>query len=126
MTSEPMPYVKVAAEDLIANGATLVTGHSAHVFHGVEGPVLFDLGDFIDDYATDPILRNDLGLLWLVSFEESRPSQVEAIPLKLDYCQTSLARDEEATWIEHRFRERCAAMGTEVSRDSGRLRIELG
>jgi poly-gamma-glutamate capsule biosynthesis protein CapA/YwtB (metallophosphatase superfamily) len=126
MTSEPRPYVKATAEALVANGATLVTGHSAHVFHGVSGPVLFDLGDFIDDYATDPILRNDLGLLWLVTFERSRPTRLEAIPLKLDYCKTSLARDEDATWIENRFRERCAALGTEVSGGSGRLVVELG
>ena len=32
-------------------------------FHGAAPPVLFDLGDFIDDYAIDPDLRNDLGLL---------------------------------------------------------------
>jgi poly-gamma-glutamate capsule biosynthesis protein CapA/YwtB (metallophosphatase superfamily) len=126
MTSEPMPYVRVAGEDLVANGATLVAGHSAHVFHGVRSPVLFDLGDFIDDYATDPILRNDLGLLWFVTFDRSRPTQLEAVPLKLDYCNTVLARDEDAAWIEHRFRESCAAMGTEVSGGSGRLRVELG
>ena len=46
-----------------AAGATLVAGHSAHVFHGVADRVIYDLGDFIDDYATDPALRNDLGLL---------------------------------------------------------------
>jgi poly-gamma-glutamate synthesis protein (capsule biosynthesis protein) len=125
MTTEPMPYVEAAAEDLVANGATLVAGHSAHVFHGVRSPVVFDLGDFIDDYATDPVLRNDLGLLWFVTFDRARPVRLEAVPLKLDYCNTVLARDEDAVWIEHRFRESCAAMGTEVSGESGRLRIEL-
>jgi poly-gamma-glutamate capsule biosynthesis protein CapA/YwtB (metallophosphatase superfamily) len=125
MTSEPLPYVEAAAEALVANGATLVAGHSAHVFHGVRGPVLFDLGDFIDDYATDPILRNDLGLLWFVTFDRSRPTRLEAVPLKLDYCNTVLARDEDAAWIEHRFRESCAAMGTEVFGGSGRLKVVL-
>jgi poly-gamma-glutamate capsule biosynthesis protein CapA/YwtB (metallophosphatase superfamily) len=125
MTSEPLPYVKVAAEDLVANGATFVVGHSAHVFHGVRSPVLFDLGDFVDDYATDPILRNDLGLLWFVTFDRSRPIRLEAVPLKLDYCNTVLARDEDAVWIESRFRESCAAMGTEVSSETGRLLVEL-
>jgi len=33
----------------------------AHVFQGVAGRVLYDLGDFIDDYAVDRRLRNDLG-----------------------------------------------------------------
>ena len=31
-------------------GASLVVGHSAHVFHGIADRVLFDLGDFVDDY----------------------------------------------------------------------------
>ena len=37
---------------------TLVAGHSAHIFHGVARSVLFDLGDFLDDYAVDRELRN--------------------------------------------------------------------
>ena len=39
---------------------------SAHVFHGVAARVLYDLGDFLDDYRVDRKLRNDLGLLFLV------------------------------------------------------------
>jgi hypothetical protein len=30
--------------------ATLIAGHSAHVIHGVEGNVLYDLGDFLEAY----------------------------------------------------------------------------
>src|SRR5919199_6362635 len=54
MTAEPVPHVRRAAAALVAAGATLVAGHSAHVFHGVTRRVLYDLGDFLDDYATDP------------------------------------------------------------------------
>jgi hypothetical protein len=54
------------------------------VFHGVQGRVLFDLGGFIDDYAVDPVLRNDLGLLWLVTLDEGGPLALEAVPLSLD------------------------------------------
>jgi poly-gamma-glutamate synthesis protein (capsule biosynthesis protein) len=61
MVAEPRPYVRRAARALCDTGATLVAGHSAHVFHGVEGTVLYDLGDFLDDYATDPVLHNDWG-----------------------------------------------------------------
>jgi len=63
MVPAPLPHVRRAAGALRAAGATLVAGHSAHVFHGVGDHVLYDLGDFIDDYAVDPELRNDLGLL---------------------------------------------------------------
>ena len=123
MTSEPMPYVRAAAEELRDAGATLVAGHSAHVFHGVEGNVLYDLGDFLDDYAIDGALRNDLGLLFLVELDPT-PRRIEAVPLALDYCHTRLADGDDAAWIRRRFRDACAAFGTEVREEDGRLVIE--
>jgi poly-gamma-glutamate capsule biosynthesis protein CapA/YwtB (metallophosphatase superfamily) len=124
MTPEPRPYVREAAAVLVDAGATLVAGHSAHVFQGVAGRVLYDLGDFLDDYAVDAELRNDLGLLFLVTLDERGPHRIEAVPLKLDYCTTRLATRDEAAWIAHRFRTACAAFGTEVSTEDGRLVID--
>ena len=121
MVAEPVGHVRAAAAELRAAGATLVAGHSAHVFHGIDDAVLYDLGDFIDDYAVDPALRNDLGLLFLVSFDGARPACVEAVPLALDFCRTRLAAAHEAAWIARRFRAACAAFGTEVSERDGRL-----
>jgi poly-gamma-glutamate capsule biosynthesis protein CapA/YwtB (metallophosphatase superfamily) len=125
MVAEPKPYVVEAAGALIDGGATLVAGHSAHVFHGVAPRVLYDLGDFLDDYAVDPALRNDLGLLFLVTLAESGPREVQALPLKLEYCHTRLATAEEAAWIAHRFRAACAALGTEVAEEDGRLVVAM-
>jgi poly-gamma-glutamate synthesis protein (capsule biosynthesis protein) len=82
--------------------------------------VLFDLGDFLDDYAVDPRLRNDLGLLFLV--EDTR---LEAVPIKLEYCHTRLARADEADWVARRFESSCAALGTDVRREGDRLVVEL-
>jgi poly-gamma-glutamate synthesis protein (capsule biosynthesis protein) len=124
MVDTPRPYVREAAAAFRAAGATLVAGHSAHVFHGVAGTVLYDLGDFVDDYATDPRLRNDLGLLWIVTFVGPFPSRLEAVPLALDYCRTRLADPAEAAWITARFRRACSAFGTEVAECDGRLVIE--
>jgi poly-gamma-glutamate synthesis protein (capsule biosynthesis protein) len=126
MVSEPVPYVRRAAAALVEAGAALVAGHSAHVFHGVAGRVLFDLGDFLDDYAVDPILRNDLGLLWLVRLNPDGPVRIEAIPLALDYCFTRLADAKEAAWIRSRLRRACAEFGTEVEERDGRLVVEVG
>ena len=121
MTPEPVPHVRRAARALVEAGATLVAGHSAHVFHGIEGPVLFDLGDFLDDYAVDPELRNDLGLLFLVTIDRFGPLWAEAIPLRLEFCFTRMAQGVEAEWIGRRFREACADLGTEVIEENGRL-----
>jgi poly-gamma-glutamate synthesis protein (capsule biosynthesis protein) len=126
MTSEPVAHVRATAAALVDAGATLVAGHSAHVFHGVSGQVLYDLGDFIDDYRIDPILRNDLGLLFLVTLDRRGPRRLAAVPLKLDYCHTCLAEGEDAAWIGKRFREACAALGREVHQEGDRLVVPLG
>jgi poly-gamma-glutamate capsule biosynthesis protein CapA/YwtB (metallophosphatase superfamily) len=123
MTPEPLPHIPRIADLLLEAGATLVAGHSAHVFQGVRGPVLFDLGDFIDDYAVDPVLRNDLGLLFLVDLENGRPARIEALPLRLDYCHTRLATGADWDWIRRRLTSACATFGTEVTEEAGRLVI---
>jgi len=112
MTPAPLPYVRAAARELRESGAALVAGTSAHVFQGVEGNVLYDLGDFLDDYAVHPQLRNDYGLLFLVELDPNGLHGIEAVPLKLEFAYTRLARGEEAAWIRRRFREACAELGT--------------
>ena len=127
MTAAEVGHVRAAATELVASGAGLVAGHSAHVFHGVQGRVLYDLGDFLDDYATDPVHRNDLGLFWLVTLDDAgTPTQVEAVPLHLDFAHTRLASAAEAAEIEARLRSACAALGTRVLRDGSRLALHTG
>ena len=123
MTSEPVGHVRRAAAALLEAGATLVAGHSAHVPHGVAGPVLYDLGDFLDDYRVDPRLRNDLGLLFLVTLDGQGPVRLEALPLKLEFCHTRLATGADAAWTRRRFRSACAALGTTVDQEADRLTI---
>ncbi|MGZ4126730.1 MAG: CapA family protein [Actinomycetota bacterium] len=123
MSSEPLPYVRAAARALVDAGATLIGGHSAHLFHGVQGRVLYDLGDFVDDYAVDPVLRNDFGMLFLVTVGPSGPVRLEAIPLKLNFCFTGLADGDDAAWITRRFRSACRRLGTEVRQERDRLVI---
>jgi len=121
MVAAPVPAVRAAAPALLAAGATLVAGHSAHVFHGAAGAVLYDLGDFLDDYRVHPTLRNDLGLLWFVTLDADGPRRVEALPLALDYCHTRPAMGGEADVVERLLAERCAAVGSRVERHGHRL-----
>jgi poly-gamma-glutamate capsule biosynthesis protein CapA/YwtB (metallophosphatase superfamily) len=116
MVPSPVPHVRAAARELREAKAALVAGTSAHVFHGVDENVLYDLGDFLDDYRQDPVLRNDLGLLFLVELEPDGPRRIEAVPLKLDYAFTRLARGGEADWIRQRLRQACAELGKRCSR----------
>jgi poly-gamma-glutamate capsule biosynthesis protein CapA/YwtB (metallophosphatase superfamily) len=124
MVAAPLARVREAARAMRAGGATLVAGHSAHVFHGVSEGVLYDLGDFLDDYAVDPRLRNDLGLLFLVDLDRWGPTRVEAVPLKLEFCRARLATDEDVAWIRDRFRAACRSLGTEAFVDGDRLVVD--
>jgi poly-gamma-glutamate capsule biosynthesis protein CapA/YwtB (metallophosphatase superfamily) len=128
MTSRPPRYIKAAANALTEAGATLIAGHSAHVPHGAQGRVLYDLGDFVDDYAVDRRLRNDLGLLFLVELDAAGPRTLEAVPLKLDFCRTRLATGDDAAWIARRFERACAELGTEATQHDGRVlaRMDAG
>jgi Bacterial capsule synthesis protein PGA_cap len=124
MVGAPIPPVRRAAAELERAGAALVAGHSAHVPHGVAGRVLFDLGDFLDDYAVHRELRNDLGLLFLVRLAGDRVD-AEAVPLALDFCHTRLAGPKEAAPLVNRFAGACAELGTDVEIAGGRIRFVL-
>jgi poly-gamma-glutamate capsule biosynthesis protein CapA/YwtB (metallophosphatase superfamily) len=118
MTQAPAPWQRRRSRELLAAGAHAVAGHSAHVFHGVElsreGPVLFDLGDALDDYAVDRRLRNDLGLLAL--WRPGRAPEVELVGLRLDFCRTELAAGRDAEWIARRLERCCGELGSRVER----------
>lgn len=129
MVASPGRAVRLAGERLVEAGASIVAGHSAHVFHGVEWqrgdtgpvPVLYDLGDLVDDYAVHPTLRNDLGALWFVHLDGPRPVAVEALPLTLAHCHTRVASGPDRAWVEHRLTQACAPFGTIVVDDGTRL-----
>jgi poly-gamma-glutamate capsule biosynthesis protein CapA/YwtB (metallophosphatase superfamily) len=123
MVAAPVARVRRAADALVAAGATLVAGHSAHVFQGVAARVLFDLGDFLDDYSVDSELRNDLGLLWLVELAPDRPGRIRALPLALDYCFTREASRPETDWIVRRLRALCAPFATGVELSDGLIEV---
>ena len=125
MVPVPAPHVLAAAGALRDAGATLVAGHSAHVFHGVDDRVLYDLGDFVDDYQIDRELRNDLGVLWLIDVDHDGPARLEAVPLKLDFCHTRLASGHDAAWVRARLAAACAAFDTTVTEKDGRVVVDL-
>jgi poly-gamma-glutamate synthesis protein (capsule biosynthesis protein) len=127
MTTEPAPWQREVGAALQEAGADLVAGHSAHLFHGVgwgrRGPLLFDLGDALDDYRVDPELRNDLGVMAI--WRPGDPdAELELIALALDYCRTEIAEGEDAEWIAARLDRACRHLGTAVERlADGRFRI---
>ena len=127
MSAAPAFWQRRAGAALQDAGASIVAGHSAHVFHGVEwserGAVLFDLGDALDDYRVDPVLRNDLGVL-AIWRPGANGEELELVGLKLEFCHTGLARELDAEWIAARLDTACAELGARVERvDEHRFRI---
>jgi poly-gamma-glutamate capsule biosynthesis protein CapA/YwtB (metallophosphatase superfamily) len=120
MATDPAGWQRRRARDLVAAGADLVAGHSAHVFHGAERVagriVLYELGDALDDYAVDEVLRNDLGIMAL--WRPRSDPELELLGLRLGFCETSLARGADADWIARRLARACAELGTRVERVS--------
>jgi poly-gamma-glutamate synthesis protein (capsule biosynthesis protein) len=112
-------WQRKAAAGMVRAGATLVAGHSAHVFHGIGwekgAPLVFDLGDAVDDYAVDRRLRNDLGVLALWR-PWSAEAKLELVGLCLDYCCTGLAYGGDAEWIATRLTDASQRMGSTVER----------
>jgi poly-gamma-glutamate capsule biosynthesis protein CapA/YwtB (metallophosphatase superfamily) len=130
MVERPREVFRRFARAVVDLGADVYYGHSAHVFQGVEiyrgRPILYDTGDFIDDYAVDPRLRNDRSFLFRVSVEGGDLRRLELFPVSLPYARVELAKDEEREAILDRMVSLSAAMGTAFERREDRLVLEVG
>ena len=116
------------ARRVIELGADVYYGHSAHLCQGIEihhgKPILYDTGDFIDDYAVDPDLRNDHSCLFKLHFDKGRLRRIELIPVTLDVARVALARGEDFEAIAERMQRLCAELGTPLERQADRLVYE--
>jgi poly-gamma-glutamate synthesis protein (capsule biosynthesis protein) len=114
---------------VIELGADVYHGHSAHICQGIEihqgKPILYDAGNFIDDYAVHPRLRNDRSCLFKVMFEGGKLRRVELLPVSLSVAHVALARGEEFAAICERMEMLCAEFGTQLKRRDDRLIYEV-
>src|SRR5919107_887525 len=125
MVQRPSTLFRRFARAVVDRGVDVYYGHSAHVFQGVEiyrgKPILYDTGDFIDDYVVDPRLRNDWSFFFQVSVEEGRFERLDLTPVKLSYARVDLATGGERETILDRMERLSAEMGTVFARREGRL-----
>ena len=128
MVERPREAFRRFARAVVDRGADVYYGHSAHVFQGVEiyrgKPILYDTGDFIDDYAVDPRLRNDRSFLFLISLDGGQLRRLELFPVSLPYARVELARGAEREAILDRMVGLCGEMGTTFVRREDRLVFE--
>jgi len=128
MVARPPALFREFAHAVMEAGADVYHGHSAHVFQGIElyagRPIIYDAGDFVDDYAVDPELRNDWGLLFRLQVVDGVSRQIELVPVVIAECQVNLATGSEMEAIVQRTRTLSAEMGTTVHREGERLWID--
>jgi poly-gamma-glutamate synthesis protein (capsule biosynthesis protein) len=118
------------AHALVDAGADVVFGHSPHIVRGVEvyrdRPILYGAGDFVDDYAVDPVERNDRSFVFVLRTQGAVPDELRLHPTEIVRFQARLA-DRYAAEIADDMAQRCAVLGTRAiwRDDEGCLVIRL-
>lgn len=129
MRARPTPSFRAFARALIDAGADIFWGHSAHVVQGVEiwknKLILYDTGDFVDDYAVDEELRNDLSALFQVRVRPPVILGLDMLPVKISHMQVNRCDGEDREWFADRVRTLCSEMGTTVIDRDGVLSVTV-
>ena len=123
------PEHRELARALIEAGADVVYGHSPHIFRGVElfrnRPIIYSAGDFVDDYAVDPLERNDQSFIFLLSTDRGTPRTLRLHPTLITDFQVRLA-GRSSRQIAERMQRLSRHLGTASSWDAaGFLEIPL-
>ena len=131
MVEQPDETRQRFARWLVEEGVDVVYGHSAHVFQGVEvyrgAPILYDTGDFVDDYAVDARLHNDRSFLFELALdpEDGTPVELRLLPTEIYEFSVHEATETAASWSRKRMRSLSEAFGTEFEREGEALVLAL-
>lgn len=116
------------AHALIDMGVQIIHGHSAHVFQGIEvyknGLILYDTGDFVDDYAVDRNLRNDRSFFFLCEINKQGAVSLKLVPVLIGEMQVNLATGADYDWCLARMQMLSSEFGTSIT-DGGELFVWL-
>ena len=117
------------AHRLIDSGVDVIHGHSAHVFQGIEvyqgKPILYDTGDYVDDYAVDPALRNDRSFLFSLTVGQRRVTAIDLVPVLISRCQVNRATGHDFADTCRTMRGLSAELGTRLEERPEGLHLQL-
>lgn len=129
MVQRPNAVLRAYKRRLAQDGADIVHGHSAHVIQGIErvgaALVFHDAGDFVDDYAVDPGLRNDLSFLYLVEATAGGAERLCLVPVRIHVAQVRRAPPSDADLICARMQALCGEFGLDLERTADGLEISF-
>lgn len=124
MVESPDPDKIKFAHQLIDLGVDIIHGHSAHVFQGIElykgKIIIFDAGDFIDDYVVDGELRNDRSFLFEIEIADKKIIGLRLIPVIIKNMQVNFAVAADKEWSIARMQYLSRAFGTKI-KDTGEV-----
>ena len=124
----PRPF-RWFARAALERGVDLIHGHSAHIFQGIEvhhgKPILYDTGEALDDYAVDPVLRNDRSFVFLADVQGPRVRALRLVPILLQGTQVGLARGRDFEETCRRMQVLSAEMGTQARPGRHGLTIQI-
>ena len=126
---QPTPEFIKFAHSLINAGVDIFHGHSAHIFQGIEiyknKLIMYDTGDFIDDYMIYPDLRNDISFLFLVTVDRKKIKNVQFIPVLISNMQVNLALGQDFNWAADRIKKLSAPFGTKIMQKNNEIIVEM-
>lgn len=118
MRRSPAPRFRAFARAAIDAGVDVIHGHSAHVVQGIEiyrgRPILYDTGNFLDDYWKFPFLPDDVSFAFLLDLDAGGPQRLRMIPVRLHPAPLRIATGEDRRSIVDRLRRSSARFGTEL------------
>ena len=89
------------------------------MFQGIEiyrdKPILYSTGDFIDDYAVDPLERNDRSFIFIVETDNHKVQGLKLYPTVIRDFQARLAKGKEAQEITEKMQKLCTEFDTKSS-----------
>jgi poly-gamma-glutamate synthesis protein (capsule biosynthesis protein) len=95
-----------------------VFGHSPHVLRGVElyrgKPIVYNAGDFIDDYTVDAIERNDESFVFVLDTDRHAVREISLHPTLIRNMQARRAGHDRAPIIAGKMQALCREFGTDV------------
>lgn len=126
----PSETQRAFARWLIDRGVDVVHGHSAHVLQGVElyqgRPIIYDAGDFVDDYIHKEGFHNKRSALFELLVEDGSLTALRAVPVEIEDETATMADGLAAAWVRETIVERSAAFGTTVERADDGVVVSLG
>jgi poly-gamma-glutamate capsule biosynthesis protein CapA/YwtB (metallophosphatase superfamily) len=115
---------------LIDEGVDVVHGHSAHVLQGVEvyqgRPIIYDAGDFVDDYIHKEGYHNKRRALFELVVTDGSLDELRLTPIEIEDETATLAGEEATAWVQETMRARSDPFGTSVDRTGDGVVISLG